>query len=96
MVVVTTVAVIVVVVVVVKVWAEAIGNVVVVVEVVAIGVLADVDIIELDVSVIILKFVLPVSYSVNVCSSDVTVGLFMDALAGPVLGVLAGIGVEVL
>ena len=98
MVVVTTVAAIVGVVVVVKVlmWVEAIVNMVVVVEVLVIDVLTDVEIIVVGAIVIVLKFALPVSYSVDVSSSDVTVDLFMYALAGVMIAVLNGIGIGVL
>ena len=90
-------AIVVVVVVVIKVlvWAEAIGNMVVVVGVLGIGVLADVEIIMAGVAVIVLKFALPVSYSVDV-PSDVAVDLFMDGLADVMLCVLNGISIEVL
>ena len=80
-------------------WPESIINIFAVFEVLIIdvlAVLADVEIIVVGAIVIVVKFVLPVSYSVNVSSSGVTVGLFMDALAGSMLGVLTGIGVEVL
>ena len=73
------------------VWATSIINIAVVVEVLAIGVLADVGIIVVGV----LKSVLPVTYSVDV-SSDVDIDLFMDALVGVMIGVLPGIGIEVL
>ena len=66
-----------------------------VVEALAIDVLADVEIIALGVIVIVLKFVLPVTYSVDV-SSGVDIDLFMDALVGVMIGVLTGIGIEVL
>ena len=77
------------------VWATSIINIAVVVEVLAIGVLADVEIIVLGVIVIVLKFVLPVTYSVDV-SSGVDIDLFMDALVSVMIGVLTGIGIEVL
>ena len=91
------VAVIVVVVVVVEVLvrAEAIVGMVVVVEVLFIGVLADVEIIVAGVIVIVLKFDLPVSYSVDV-PSGLFVDSFMDASAGVVRAVLPAIGVGVL
>ena len=66
-----------------------------VVEALAIGVLADVEIIALGVIVIVLKFVLPVTYAVDV-SSGVDIDLFMDALVSVMIGVLTGIGIEVL
>ena len=93
MVVVATVAVIVIVVDVVKVlvWVEAIGNMVVAVEVLVIDVLDDAKIIVVGIVVIVLKFVLPVTSSVD-ASSGVDIDLFMDAL----VGVLTGIGIEVL
>ena len=69
---------------------------VVVAEVFAIDVLADVEIILVGVIVIVLKFALPVSYSVDVPSSDVSVDLFMDALASVMLAVLTGIGIGML
>ena len=78
------------------VWDTEISNVVVVVEVLVIDVLADVEIIVVGAIVIVLKFALPVSYSVDVPSSDVAVDLFMDALTGVMLGVLTGIGIGVL
>ena len=65
---------------------------VVVVKVLVIGVLSDVEIIVMGVIVNILKFDLPVSYSVDV-SSNVAVDLCMDAV---ILAVLPGIGIEAL
>ena len=47
------------------------------------------------VSAIVLKFALPVSYSVDV-PSGVVVGFFMDALADVMIIILSGIGIEVL
>ena len=101
MLVVTTVVVIVVVVLVVKVlvWVEAIVNMVVVVEVLGIGVLADVGDIVMGVIVSVLKFALPVSNSsdvIGVRSSGMAVDLSMDALTGVMIGVLAGNGIGVL
>ena len=78
------------------VWVEAIGNMVVVVEVMVIDILNDVEIIVVGAVVILLKLVVPVSYSVDVTTDDVAVNLFMDVMAGVMLGVLNGIGVEVL
>ena len=66
------------------------------VDVLVIDVLADVEIIVVGAIVIVLKFALPVSYSVDVPSSDVAVELFMDALAGVMLAVLAGMGIGML
>ena len=95
MVVVAMVAVIVVVVFVVKVlvWAAWIFDMVVVVEVFFIDVLADVEILVVGVIVIVLKFAFTVSCSLDV-SSGMTIDSFMEALAGAMLGVLSGIGVE--
>ena len=45
--------------------------------------------------VIVLKFVMAVSYSVDV-PSDVDVDLFVDVLAGVMIRVLRGIGVDML
>ena len=99
MVVVAMVAVIVVVVVVVvvkvPVWAAWIFDMVVVVEVFFIDVLADVEILVVGVIVIVLKFAFTVSCSLDV-SSGMTIDSFMEALAGVMLGVLSGIGMEVL
>ena len=91
------VAVIVVVVVMIKVlaWAAAIIDLVVAVGVLVNGVLVDVEIIAVGDTVIVLKFSFPVSYSVDV-PSDVAVGLLTVEMAGVILGVLPGIGVEVL
>ena len=69
---------------------------VVVVEVVVIGILADVEIVMAGVIVSVLKFAFSVSYFADVSSSDVVVVLFMNALAGVMLVVLAGICIEVL
>ena len=80
----------------VMVWATSIIDKVVVVEVLAIDVLIDGEIFVLVVIVIVLKFALSVSYSVDVPSSDVAVDLFIDALAGVMLAVLAGIGIGML
>ena len=66
-----------------------------VVEVLVIDVLVEVDIIAVDVIVIVLKFILSASYSVDT-SSDVTVDLSMDVLADAMIGVLPMIGIEVL
>ena len=98
MVVVSMVEVIVVVIVVgrVLVRAAAIIDMVAVVEVLVIGVLVDVEIIVAGVIVIVLKFVLPVSYSVDV-TSGVILDLFADGLAGVIMSsVLPGIGIGVL
>jgi hypothetical protein len=77
------------------VWSAAITDMAVVVEVLVIDVLVDVEIIVVGVIVIVLKFVLPVSYSVNV-TSGVVFDLFADGLTGVMLSVLPGIGIEVL
>ena len=97
MVVVSTVVMIVVGVVVVKVsvWDVTISNMVVVTVVLVIGVLVGVEFIEVGVAVIILKFALPVSYSVDM-SSDVAVGLFMDVLTGVIICALDRIDIELL
>jgi len=71
------------------VWDAAIVNMVVVVEVLVIGVLADVGII------IVLEFALPTPYSVD-APFGVAVNLFMDVLDGVALGVLPAISVKVL
>ena len=76
------------------VWAEAIGDMVVVVEVLVIDVLTDVEIIVAGVIVIDWKFALSVSYSVDMSSSDVVIDLFVDALVGMMIGILTGIGIE--
>ena len=68
---------------------------VLVVEVVLSGVLADVEIIVVGVIVIVLKFALSVSYSVDV-PSGVVVDLFVDALVGMMIDILTGIGIELL
>ena len=70
------------------VWAAAMFNMVAVVEALVIDVLAGVEIIVVDIIVNVLKFALPVPYSVD-ASSDVAVDLLM-------LGVLPGIGIAVL
>ena len=75
--------------------AAAIIDMVAVVEVLVIDVLVDVEIIVAGVIVIVLKFVLPVSYSVDV-TSGVVLDLFADGLAGVMFSVLPGIGIEVL
>ena len=77
------------------VWDAAIIDMVMVVEVSAIGVMTDVEIIVIGVVVIVLKFALPVPYSVDV-PSGVAVDLFMASSPGVMLGVRAGIGTEVL
>ena len=59
-------------------------------------VLADVEIIVVGIIVIVLKFALPVSYSVDMPSSDVSLDLFMDALADAMLASLTGIGIGML
>ena len=95
MVVVSTIFVIAVVVVVVKVLARAAAviDMVVVVEVWLNDVWVDVEIIVVCPIVIVLKFALSVSYSAVDVPSGVAV---MDALAGVMLGVVNGIGIEVL
>ena len=75
------------------VWDAAVINMVVVVEV--FDVLVTAEIIVVGVIVIVLKFALPDLSSVDV-PSDVTVDLFMDAVAGARLAVLPEIGIEVL
>ena len=50
----------------------------------------------INMAVVVEVFALPVSYSVDVPSSDVSVDLFMDALAAVVVGVLFEIGIEAL
>ena len=74
------------------VWAAAVINMVVVVEVLLSDVLADLEIIVVGVIVIVFKFALSVSYSIEV-PSGVVVGLLTDALAGAILGDLSGIDV---
>ena len=69
---------------------------VVVAEVFTIDVLADVEIIVVGVIAIVLKFTLPVSYSVDVSSSDADVDLLIDALAAVILVGLTGIGIGML
>ena len=98
MVIVAVVVVIVVVVAVVKVlvWAAAVIDMGVVVEALAINVLADVEPIVMGVIMIVLKFASPVPYSVDVPSSDADVDSFKDALAEATLRALTGIGIEVL
>ena len=84
--------VVVIVVVKVLVWAAAVTAL----EVLVIGVLVDVKIIgRTGVIVIVLKFVLPVSYSVNV-TPDVVFGSFANRFADFMIGVLLGIIIEVL
>ena len=60
-----------------------------------IDVLTDVEVIVVGVTVNVLKWALPVPYSVDV-PSDVAVDLFMDALPVAMFRVLSGIGIEVL
>ena len=67
--------------------------VVVALEVLVIDVLTNVEIIVVGVLVIDLKFALPASCSVP---SEAAVDLSMDVLAGVMLGLLTGIGIEVL
>ena len=69
---------------------------VVVVEVLSIGVLADLEIIVVGAIVIVLRFALPVSYFVDAPLSGVAVDLFTDALADVMIGVLTGIDIAVL
>ena len=57
------------------------------------GVWADVEIIVVCLIVIVLKFALPVPYSTADVPSNVAA---MDALAGAMLDVVTGIGIEVL
>ena len=76
-------------------WVAAIVNMVEVVEVLVIDVLTDVEIIVVGAIVIVLKFASTVPYCVYV-SSGVAVDLFMEALAGVILGNLGGIGIKVL
>ena len=78
------------------VWDESIGKMILVVEMLTIGVLGGVEIIVAGAIVIVLKFALPVSYFADASSSAVAVDLFMDALPGVTLAVLAGMGVGVL
>ena len=89
------VVVVVVVVVKVPVWDAAIIGMVVVVEVLVIDVLVGVEFIEVGVVVIVLKFALSASCSVNV-PPDVTVDWFMDVLTGVMFGVLTRICIDVL
>ena len=78
------------------VWRDSpIINMAVVVEVSVIDVLADVETVVVGVIVFVLKLAWPASYSAGV-PSDVTVDLFMDALADTMLGFLPGIDIEVL
>ena len=74
-------------------WAEAVIDMVAVIAVTVIDVLTDVKIIVVGLVVNVLKFALPVAYSVDDVPSDVCGDLFM---AGMILDVLPGIGVEVL
>ena len=69
-------------------------NMVEVVEVMVSDVLDDTEIIVVGVIENVLKFALTVSYSVDV-SSDVAVGLSMDALAGVMFEVLSALGIIV-
>ena len=73
----------------------AIMDVVVVVEVMFIGVLADVENVVAGVIVTVFRFSLTVSNTVDV-PSGVAVDLFMDELAGVMLAVLPDITIEVL
>ena len=73
-------------------WAAAIINMVVAVEVLLIEVLADVKISVVDAIVIVLKFALSVLYSVDV-PSDVNVDLLTD---GVMFSALSGICIELL
>ena len=66
-----------------------------VVEVLAIDMLTDLEIIVVVVIVIVLKFVLSGSCFVNV-PSNIFVVLFTDVLTSTMLGILLGIGIEVL
>ena len=75
--------------------ATEIVDIVVGVDMLFIGVLADVEIMAVAVLVIVLKFVLAVPYSVDV-SSGVDVGMFINASADVMLAVLTGIGIEVM
>ena len=79
-------------------WVETIGNMEVEVGVLMIDVLSNAEIIVAGAIVIVLKFALPVSYSVDASSSAVAVDscAFVDALAGVILAVLVGIGFGVI
>ena len=77
------------------VWDAAMINIGAIVEVLAIDVLADEDIIVVGVTVIFLKFAVIASFSVDV-SSDVSVNFFVDALIDVILGILTDISIEVL
>ena len=68
---------------------------VVVIEALAIDVLTDVDLIVVGVIAIALKLVVSVSYTVGVPAAR-AFGLFKDALADVIVGILTTIGVEVL
>ena len=66
-----------------------------------INVVVEVSVIDVEISmvvviVIVLNFALSASCSVDVPSSEVDVDLFIDALAGTILGVLPGLGIEAL
>ena len=74
----------------------AIIDMVVVVGVLVIDVLADMEIIVVGAIMIVLRFAVPLSYSVNVSSSGMVDDLSMDVLAGSMLGALTGIDVGVL
>ena len=74
---------------------KAISNMVVVDEVLIIAVLVDVEIVVVGDMAIVLEFALSSSYSVDV-PPGVTADLFMEALAGVILGVLTGIDIDVL
>ena len=78
------------------VWAAAVIDMGAVVEVLAINVLADVELIAGGAIVIVLKFVLPIPYSVDAPWSDADVDSSMDPLTEATLGALAGIGIAVL
>ena len=71
------------------VWDAAMINIGAIVEVLAIGMLADED------TVIFLKFVIITSFSVDV-SSDVSVNFFVNVLTDVILGILPDISIEVL
>ena len=71
------------------VWDAAMINIGAIVEVLAIGMLADED------TVIFLKFAVITSFSVDV-SSDVSVNFFVNVLTDVILGILPDISIEVL
>ena len=77
------------------VWDAAMINIGAIVEVLAIDVLADEDIIVVGVTVIFLKFAVIASFSVDV-SSDVSVNFFVNVLTDVILGILTDISIEVL